>query len=111
MAERGCRSQGMFGNQLSKTLTIKTPLYMSSHFPSPAATTVSGVFRAPLALGRSRREAKNKVPIVDTLSLLMLNTGVAAFFISNRASPISVDSVRVHFVVQVRLGLGEEGRA
>lgn len=126
MAERGWRSQGMLGNQLSKTLTIKTPLYMSSHFPSPAATTVSGVFRAPLALGRSRRDAKNKAPIVDTLLLLLLmlmfNTGMAAFFISNTASPISVVTVRVlprrmspslsilHFSLS-EVGLCAEGRA
>lgn len=65
MADSGCRSHGMFGNQLNKTLTNKTPLYMSSHFASPAATTVRGVFRYPL--GRSRILAKNAGPTVRTI--------------------------------------------
>ena len=57
IADNGCRSHGIFGNQLSITLTINTPLYISSHFAIPAATTVSGVFKYPL--GRSRIAAKN----------------------------------------------------
>ncbi|KAK4846500.1 hypothetical protein QYF36_018175 [Acer negundo] len=39
---------------------FKTPLYMSSHLDSPAATTVSGVLRTPL--GRSRSAAKKRGP-------------------------------------------------
>ena len=57
IADNGCRSHGIFGNQLSITLTINTPLYISSHFAIPAATTVSGVFKYPL--GRSLIAAKN----------------------------------------------------
>ncbi|KAJ9176654.1 hypothetical protein P3X46_011940 [Hevea brasiliensis] len=60
IADNGWRSQGMLGNQLSNTLTIKTPLYISSHLAKPAATTVKGVFKYPL--GRSSRAAENNGP-------------------------------------------------
>lgn len=62
MADKGCLSQGILGNQLSKTLTIKTPLYISNHFFIPTATTVSGVFKYPG--GRSRSDAKKTGPAV-----------------------------------------------
>lgn len=56
MADRGCRSHGMLGNQLSKTLTINTPLYRSNHFDMPAATTVIGVLSESLRTRAKKRE-------------------------------------------------------
>ena len=40
----GCRSQSMFGNQLSSTRMKSRPPYSSSHFDIALAMTVSGVF-------------------------------------------------------------------
>lgn len=54
----------MLGNQLSSTLTIKTPLYKSSHLAIPAATTVNGVFSDPV--GTSLAAAKNAGPAVQS---------------------------------------------
>ena len=45
-------SQDILGNQLNKTLTIKTPLYISNHFAILAATTVNGVFKVPVEASR-----------------------------------------------------------
>ncbi|KAK7383013.1 hypothetical protein VNO78_28678 [Psophocarpus tetragonolobus] len=53
IAEKGSDSHGMFRNQL-----IKTPLYMSSHFPNPAATTVTALN------DRSRSDTKNNAPTI-----------------------------------------------
>lgn len=60
-ADNGCRSQGMFGNQLSRTLTIKIPQYNLTHLRNPFATTVNGVliFFALIA-------AKNNGPTAHT---------------------------------------------
>lgn len=59
---RGCRSQGMLGNQLRSTRTIRTPLYSSSHLAMPLATTVRGVLTDPGWL----IAAKNKGPAATT---------------------------------------------
>jgi len=43
IADNGCLSHGMFGNQLRRTLISRTQLYISSHLASPAAITAIGV--------------------------------------------------------------------
>lgn len=83
----------MLGNQLSKTLTIKTPLYISSHFDIPAATTVSGVLRAPL--GRSFRAAKNAGPTVEYTAGLSSTAFVANSLEREREREKRVAMVRV----------------
>lgn len=59
IADIGCLSQSMLGNQLSKTLISKTQLYISSHLANPVAVTAIG---APVDLLLSLIAAKNSGP-------------------------------------------------
>ncbi|PSS09609.1 YlmG protein like [Actinidia chinensis var. chinensis] len=69
IADIGCRSHGMLGNQLSKTLTSKTPLYMWSHLAMPTTTTDNGVFSRTMVARSGFIFAKNNGPRVPKLGL------------------------------------------
>ncbi|GFZ20072.1 hypothetical protein Acr_28g0007770 [Actinidia rufa] len=69
IADIGWRSHGMLGNQLSKTLTSKTPLYIWSHLAMPTTTTDNGVFSRTMVARSGFILAKNNGPRVPKLGL------------------------------------------
>jgi len=68
IADIGCFSHGMFGNQLSRTLISKTQLYISSHLASPAAITAIG---APVDLGALLSLIAAKKACLDTVARVL----------------------------------------
>ncbi|PSR86310.1 YlmG protein like [Actinidia chinensis var. chinensis] len=117
IADIGWRSHGMLGNQLSKTLTSKTPLYIWSHLAMPTTTTDNGVFSRTMVARSGFILAKKNGPRVPKLGLAQTpfnwspnpHNFEAIRFETERAIANRVVIVRVDPVSGVCVSLGVVG--
>eukprot|EP00245_Coleochaete_scutata_P002861 TRINITY_DN14046_c0_g1_i1.p2 TRINITY_DN14046_c0_g1~~TRINITY_DN14046_c0_g1_i1.p2 ORF type:complete len:192 (-),score=12.04 TRINITY_DN14046_c0_g1_i1:198-773(-) len=94
IANKGCFSQGILGNQLRSTRISKTALYSSSHRAMPPATTVRGpgpAERLSAAKHGTATAFSNNLPPLPCFSsasnLASLSVGLILFSISTKTWP------------------------